>query len=151
MRVNSKNWIVWVAVVATAWFAAVTMLWAVRSLTDHVPSTYVHVFAAGATVVPGARDPAPSVNVTCGSPASAAVLGDGGLPPLDVSRDQQLSRPPCDSLHSQSRYLWFGNLAIYALILIGLVAVGLRRHANAAATVAVGSAGHGVAQARRPL
>lgn len=134
MRPNSRNWPTWVVVVATAWFVAITFAWAVRPLTDHVPVTVQHVDAAGQTVVPGARDQGPTIDVTCGTPAGGDAFDSVGPPDLGALRDNvgkplldpQFARTPCASFHQQSHILWFADVGLY-LVVVGLVAWVARR------------------------
>lgn len=134
MRPNSKNWPVWVLVVATAWFVAITFSWALRPLTDHVAVTVEHVFLPGQPVTPGARDAGPTINVTCGTPAGGATFDAKGLPDLGALRDSagkplvdpRFARTPCSSYHQQSHILWFANVVLYVAV-VGVVVWVVRR------------------------
>lgn len=134
LRPNSKNWPVWVAAVATAWFVAITFAWALRPLTDHVPITVAHL-SPTSEVVPGQRDQGPTIDVTCGTPAGGSADDAGGLPDLNARRDNlgkpfldpQFARRPCVDFHRESRLLWFANVGLYVLAMAGVGWVGWRR------------------------
>ena len=127
MKVTAKNWPVWVFAVATTWFVAIGVFWAVKPLQDRVPTTFTHVVVANDKSLPGARDVGPVLRVTCGSPASSTVIDTAKLPVLIAAKDQTFSRTPCTSFHRQSRILFFVDIGLYVVCIAGLGAVMLRR------------------------
>jgi hypothetical protein len=143
MRLNSRTWPVWMLVAATVWFVAVVAFWAVRPLTDHVPTTVAHTPTQqeiDSSKITGIAAPirvaGPTVAVQCPSPASSASrdlaaeravlagLVDGNGVPFVAA---QFERVPCAGPHRQAHYLWYANTALYVLVVGAVAAVFARR------------------------
>lgn len=143
MRINSRTWPYWVLAAATAWFVAIAVFWAFRPLTDHVPTTVAHTptaqelaTAAQNGTPPPTRVAGPTVAVECQDPAASssrnlaleqavlAGLVDGKGAPL---LDGQFGRVPCVGPHRQAHLLWWGDTALYVIVLAGMGTVLVRR------------------------
>jgi len=130
-------------VAATVWYVAIVAFWAVRPLTDHVPTTVAHtptpqeIASSQTTGIPApTRVAGPTVAVECPSPASSASrdltaervvlagLVDGNGVPLVAA---QFERVPCAEPHRQAHYLWYANTVLYVLVVGAVVAVFARR------------------------
>jgi hypothetical protein len=143
MRINSRNWPLWLLGAATLWYVAIVAFWAFRPLDDHVPTTVPHVPTAQEVATaqadgttPPTRAAGPTVAVECGSPASssarnldderttlAGLVDTNGTPLVGA----QFERVPCVSAHSQAHLLWYGNTVLYLLAVGGTAAVLIRR------------------------
>ncbi len=143
MRLNSRTWPAWLLAAATLWYVAIVVFWAFTPLTDHMPTTVVHVPTAAEVVAAQAAGtsaattiPGPTVAVECRSPASSSarrldleqatlvgLVDTNGIPLAGAA----FSRVPCVEQHRQAHYLWYANTVLYALVVAGVIAVVVRR------------------------
>ena len=141
MRINGRNWPIWVVGAATVWFVAIVAFWAVQPLDDHVPTTVAPTVAqvaaaqAAGQPLPG-RQAGPTVAVECRSPASSSArnLVDeqatlAGLQDTNgvALTEGRFTRVPCVQAHRQAHFLWYGDTVLYVLAVAGTIAVLVRR------------------------